>query len=87
MLVAFLIFAISKAKSSVMLPFSNRESFDYQGINSVDELKQEWHQYKSLHARAISGFFKGLSKLDNRLYSTEKLSEHLIKSCILKLSL
>jgi hypothetical protein len=46
----------------------------------VDELKQEWHQYKSLHARAISGFFKGLSKLDNRLYSTEKLSEHLIKS-------
>jgi hypothetical protein len=21
----------------------NRESFDYQGINSVDELKQEWH--------------------------------------------
>jgi hypothetical protein len=45
----------------------NRESFDYQGINSVDELKQEWHQYKSLHARAISGFFKGLSKLDNRL--------------------
>ena len=58
----------------------NRESFDYQGINSVDELKQEWHQYKSLHARAISGFFKGLSKLDNRLYSTERLSEHLIKS-------
>jgi hypothetical protein len=33
-----------------------------------------------LHARAISGFFKGLSKLDNRLYSTERLSEHLIKS-------
>jgi hypothetical protein len=34
----------------------------------------------ALGALAISGFFKGLSKLDNRLYSTEKLSEHLIKS-------
>jgi hypothetical protein len=54
----------------------NRESFDYQGINSVDELKQEWHQYKSLHARAISGFFKGLSKLDKIIY----LSDYILSS-------
>jgi hypothetical protein len=29
----------------------NRESFDYQGINSVNELKQEWHQYNVLFTK------------------------------------
>jgi hypothetical protein len=78
----------------------NRESFDYQGINSVDELKQDFTLSVLFTKLSISViiFFpvsvltsspkstpltlavKGLSKLDNRLYSTEKLSEHLIKS-------
>jgi hypothetical protein len=28
----------------------------------------------------LFGFFKGLNKIDNKLYSDEKLSEHLISS-------
>jgi uncharacterized UPF0160 family protein len=54
--------------------------FDYEGIESIDEMKAYEHHYKSLSGRLANGFFKGLNKIDNKLYSDEKLSEHLISS-------
>lgn len=58
----------------------NRNKFDYEGIESIDEMKAYEHHYKSLSGRLANGFFKGLNKIDNKLYSDEKLSEHLISS-------
>ena len=58
----------------------NRDKFDYQGITSIDELKQYNHQYKSIQGKFTNSVLKGLNKIDNRFYSGGKLADELILS-------
>jgi hypothetical protein len=58
----------------------NRDKFDYQGVTSIDELKQYNHQYKSIQGKFTNSVLKGLNKIDNRFYSGGKLADELILS-------
>jgi hypothetical protein len=62
----------------------NRNKFDYEGIESIDEMKVYEHQYKSLSGRLANGFFKGLNKIDNKLYSDRDVPKIFFSSDIEK---